>query len=692
MRTMITLLTASSLLLTGCLSGGSDNDKPTSNEPQAAMLMDHFEVLDRYPAFGGKAFGAIGTYEVINAKAHFWLDPEAEVNSRVVDLEFAPVNAEGYVQYSTDVVLLRPTDPAQAKRVAIYDAPNRGAKIINRLANDGSIDSALSTDPEAGNGFLMRQGYTLIWSGWQADTGNLPPNSLSVDLPVASLTSGPITGQVHLETVFNNSTNPGILQLEYPTATRDPSSAVVTVRQRTGDAPTPIASSDWSFTSDKTISVNRPLGFDAGAIYQVIYEARDPLVSGLGMTATRDLISFLRYQEADEQGNPNPLLDLANAPCEKNDSGNCLNESAHIETMIGIGFSQSSRYLRDFLWQGFNTTADDLVVFDGMLPFIAGSRKSFTNARFAMPDRFSRQHEEQLVPGNQFPFQYPNTVDPITGEQGGLLDECTADGNCPKIIHMDNSSEFWQAGAGLVSTDGNGKDVNQPSNIRLFHIAGAPHIATPAGLNYCEYPGTSLNYRSMTRSLLAELVEWSAGRGEPLASEWPRLDQGNLALVSDQAAVGFPDLTGVGIKFPGFINPVNVTDYSQIPPVASSSAWQSYVPVTDADGNELGGVRLPDVAVPLGTYLGWNVRDDGFAPGELCFLFGSFIPFAKTEVERKANNDPRLSLQERYGTKAQYVAQVRSSAEALVTSGLILEEDVARYVFFASNTTAFDGL
>ncbi|MBL4835511.1 MAG: hypothetical protein JKY26_16210 [Pseudomonas sp.] len=687
MRATVLAISAGSVLLAGCLGGNSSTDPV---DQRAAVRLNQFEVVDRYPAFGGQTFGTVGAYEVINANAHFWLNPDAPANTDVVDLDAAPTNAEGYVEYSTEVVLLRPVDPSQARRVAIYDAPNRGSKVINRLANDGSIDSDLSTAAEAGNGFLMREGYTLIWSGWQADTGNLPAGAINGEFPVASGSNGPITGEVHLETVFNDSNDPGTLRLEYPVVEQDQSRVSISVRQRTNDAPTPIAADQWSFTSDKTISVNRPAGFDAGAIYRVVYDARDPIVAGLGMTATRDLIAFLRYADADAQGNPNPLLDLVNAPCEKDAAGTCLDESAHIETMIGTGVSQSSRYLRDFLWQGFNTTADGQVVFDGMLPFIAGSRKSFTNARFAMPDRFSRQHEEQLVPGNQFPFHYPATTDPVTGEQGGLLEACTADGNCPKIIHMDNSSEFWQAGAGLVATDGDGGDIEQPSNVRLFHIAGAPHIATPAGLNYCAYPGTGMNYRSMTRSLLTELVDWTAARKDAIASQWPRLDQNELALVSDQAAVGFPDLTSVGIEFPGFINPVDVTDYSEKPPVATAAGWQSYVPVTDDDGNELGGVRLPDVDVPLGTYLGWNVRADGFAPGELCFLFGSFVPFAQTEAERVATGDPRPSLEARYASKADYVAQVRASAEALVAQGLLLEEDVGRYVFFADRTTAFD--
>lgn len=693
----ITLLTAS-VMLAGCLSGGSSSRNDSALPPggdgpvdeRAAASLQRFEVIDSYPAYGGQSFGAVGTYEVINARAHFLIDPEAETNERVVDLEHAPRNEEGYVEYSSDVVILRPTETENARRVLIYDAPNRGAKVINRLANDGSIDSNLSAAAEAGNGFLMRQGYTLVWNGWQADTGNLPAAAIKAYLPVATTPEGPIVGDVQAEFVFNNTTSPATIRLEYPVIAQDQANLTLTVRQRTNDSPTLIPASAWRFTSDRTIEIERPAGFDAGAIYQVVYKARDPVVAGLGMTATRDLIAFLRYEISDAEGNRNPLLDLRKAPCERDGANQCRDEDAHIETAIGMGVSQSSRYLRDFLWQGFNSTVDDRIVFDGMLPFIAGSRKSFTNARFAMPDRFSRQHEEALVPGNQFPFHYPTQTDPITGQVGGLLEDCSARQHCPRIIHMDNSSEFWQAGAGLVATDGAGKDVAQPANVRLYHIAGAPHIATPAGGSYCKYPGTQLNYRAMTRSMLTSLVNWVGDRSAPPASVWPSLENNQLALATDRNAVGFPDLSALGIEYSELANPVRVTDYGQVPPAAGASAYATYVPVTDADGNEAPGVRLPDVAVPLGTYLSWNVRAAGFAEDELCFLFGSFVPFAKTEAQRIANGDPRPSLEARYADKADYVAKVRAAAEGLAATGLIVPEDVERFAAIAGTTTAFD--
>ncbi len=694
----LTLL-AASVMLAGCLSSGSSSRSDSTPPPvggdgpvsdSTAASLQRLEIIDRYPAYGGQSFGNVGTYEVINARAHFLIDPEAGTNERVVDLEHAPRNAEGYVEYSSDVVILRPTEADNAKRVLIYDAPNRGAKVINRLANDGSIDSDLRTAAEAGNGFLMRQGYTLVWNGWQPDTGNLPAAALKAYLPVATTPEGPIVGDVHAEFVFNNTTSPATIRLEYPVVEQDQANLTLTVRQRTDDLPTLIPSSAWSFTNDRTISVERPAGFDAGAIYQVVYKAKDPVVAGLGMTATRDLIGFLRYETSDAAGNQNPLLDLRDAPCERNNASQCRDEDAHIETAIGMGVSQSSRYLRDFLWQGFNSTVDDRIVFDGMLPFIAGSRKSFTNARFAMPDRFSRQHEEALVPGNQFPFHYPTQTDPLTGQVGGLLDDCSARQHCPRIIHMDNSSEFWQAGAGLVGTDGAGSDVAQPGNVRLYHIAGAPHITTPAGGSYCKYPGTQLNYRAMTRSLLTNLVDWVGDRSAPPASVWPTLANNQLAPATDQSAVGFPDLRALGVEYSDLANPVRVADYNQAPPEAGASAYTTYVPVTDTDGNELSGVRLPDVAVPLGTYLGWNVRAAGFAEDELCFLFGSFVPFARTEAERIASGDPRPSLETRYADKADYVAKVRAAAEDLAVRGLILPEDVNRYAAIAGNTTAFD--
>ncbi len=493
---------------------------------------------------------------------------------------------------------------------------------------------------------------------------------------------------MHFETVFNDLTTSEI-RLDYPVASQDKSLLTLTVRQHTGDAPTPIAASEWEFTSATGIRLNRPSGFDAGAIYQVIYEASEPVVAGLGFAATRDLMTFLRYGEADAQGNANPLLDLAQAPCERDAAGECLDEDAHLEMLIGTGVSQSARYLRDYLWQGFNTSADGRMVFDSLLPFVGGSRKSYTNARFAMPDRFSRQHEEALVPGNQFPFTYGATTDPVTGEQAGLFDGCQANGHCPRVLHMDNSSEYWQAGSALVTTDGAGSDLQLPDTVRAYMVASVPHVAS-AQVPYCRYPGTPLHYRPLVRSLLTALVDWTAGRSTPPASTYPRIDANQLAPAANQSAVGFPDLTPIDVEYTGAVNRVRVTDYDQVPPVAGAASWETLVPVTDADGNDTSGILLPDVAVPLGTYLGWNLRAEGFAPGQLCFLNGSFIPFEKTQAERLAKGDPRLSLEERYGDKATYVQQVTAAAIDLVARGLMLEEDIARETAKAQRTTAFD--
>lgn len=692
MQSKLMALSAAGLLLSGCLGSSGSSSQTTTPDSRNAAIMHEFEIIETLPAFAGSSFGDVGSYEIVNAKAHLWLDPLAEQNQQVVDLEFAPKNSEGYVEYSTDVVILRPADLSAGRRVVVYDVPNRGSKVINRVGNDVGLDSDMTTAEEAGNGFLMRQGYTMVWSGWQHDTGNLLPTAIKANLPVATTDEGPLTGQVHLEHVFNNTVSPTELRLEYPAVDMEKSRVSLTVRQRNGDTPFPIPDDDWEFTSPTTIAITRNDSFDAGAIFQITYTAKDPIVAGLGFTATRDLLSFLRYENADAQGNPNPLLDLSAADCETTADGSCLDANAHIELLLGTGVSQSSRYLRDYLWQGFNTDTAERQVFDGIIPFIAGSRKTFTNTRFGMPDRFSRQHEENLVPGNQFPFHYPETTDPVTAEIGGLLDDCSRRNHCPKILHMDNSSEFWQAGASLVGTDGDGQDIEQPSNVRLFAIAGAPHIATPPGPLYCKYPGTPMNYRAVARGLLSSLNDWTAGRSDPPASQWPRLDRDELAHPGDQTAVGFPDLSNLGIDYNGVANLFPVVDYSVYPPQASSSSWKAYVMTTDTDGNDLAGVRLPDISVPLGTYLGWNHRAPGFAEGELCFLFGSFIPFAQTETERLANGDPRPSLEERYGDQETYVAEVRAAAEALVAEGVLLAEDVARYVFFAQNSSAFDGL
>ncbi|MFN8624754.1 MAG: alpha/beta hydrolase domain-containing protein [Candidatus Binatia bacterium] len=657
---------------------------------KAAGAVERIEVVKRQPAFGGASFGNIGVYERIDAVAYLKIDPRHPANAGIVDLDKAPRH-NGWVSYSTDLVILRPIDGAKARRVLVFEVANRGTKVLLQMLNDVARPGELMTAEESGQGFLMRQGYTVVFSGWQGDLdasadprmremfGNVP--LIKAHLPVARNGKRSIVGMTQTEVVFDNLITPTTISLVYPAATLDQTQATLTVRARQRDVKREIARDHWRYVNDRSVQLDRPADMDAGAIYEFVYRARDPIVMGLGFAVTRDLVSFLRYEQKDSAGNPSPLADLSQAPCEVNgSSGRCALAGAPVDLAIAIGASQSGRYLRDFTWQGFNADGSGRRVFDGMIPIVAGARQTFTNVRWAQPGRFSRQHEEHLVYGNQFPFTYATTTDPVTGKRDGILARCSANQTCPRLFHIDTAAEFRTAGAALVGTDGAGRDVAFPENVRAYMIASGTHY--PGGtLPACQYQANPMQRGAPLRAALVAMTDWVAGRTQPPPSRWPSIAGGTLADPASQAAVGFPDLFGIGMPYSPVVNGVEVADYTNVPPQADySRSWKILVPTTDADGNDIGGIRLPDIAAPVGTYLGWNVRRKGYAEGELCLVVGSFKPFAADAATRSRDGDPRLSLAERYAGKADYINKVRQAAASLRDEGFLLGEDVDRYV------------
>lgn len=674
-------------LFAGVLAGCSNNDDPPPppQGPQAAFI-ERLDIVDRRDAFGGTSFGEVGVYEQIVAVAHGRLDPEAEPNRGIVDLDKAPRDDEGLVAYETDVVIIRPKSADKARSVLFFDVVNRGNRNTLRL-NYGS--GPVTAPAGAGDGLFMREGYTLVWAGWQGDIapGTGDGNRVGTKFPVATNDDGSsITGLSRDEFVFDNSTSPITANLNYPVADNDPASATLRVKNLQTDDWTTISS--WSYASDRSITIERPAGFDAGAIYEFIYPARDPVVMGIGFAAVRDVVSFLRFEQADASGNPNPVADLKQAPCEVTTQGGACarNPDANFDVAILEGISQSGRFVRDYIWQGFNTDVAGRKVFDGAMPLIAGSRKTWTNFRFAQPGRWSKQHEEHFQAGDQFPFTYAVTTDPVSGVTDGIFAKCSANDSCPKLMHIDGGGEFWQARASLLTTDGAGNPVPVPDNVRLYYMTGTPHGFTgadytgtgPATATACKNPSNFVNANFVPRRMTLALVDWIARRIEPPASQWPVLANGDYADPLDRAAVGFPDLSAIGVGYTGTHNFLQLTDYAQVPPVVD--AGKSYlvrVPVADADGNDLPGIRPPEVSVPLGTLMSWNPRKAGFGEDDACGGTGSFIKFAATAEDRVASGDPRPSIAERYAGQADYVAKVTEAAEALVQQGLMLEEDVA---------------
>ncbi len=554
-----------------------------------AASVERLEVLARGDAFGGATFGAVGAYERIDAVAHVSVDPAHVANREIVDLALAPRDAGGRVAYDTDLVILRPKNPRSANRTLLYEVVNRGNRLMLSTLNDAPRGSSLDDAKGAGNGFLMQQGYTLVWVGWQADVAG--PGLVSARFPIARENGAAIAGRVQVAQVFDHADSPGRIALPYAAASLDAAQATITVRQRQSDPPRALPASALRFVDARAVEIHRPAEMDAGAIYELVYTAQDPVVTGLGFAATRDVISFLRFGGRDASGAPNPL-------------------AGAIDRALAIGFSQSGRYLRDWLWQGFHVDGAGRPVFDGVMPYIAGARKTFTNARWAQPGRFSRQHEDHLVPGNQFPFGYAVTTDPVTDATDGILARCEVSKTCPKLMHVDTSAEFWQAGASLVGSDGAGKDIAFPENVRAYLLAGASH-APGMVAPYCELPANPVTYGPVARALLVAMERWVRGEAEPPASVWPRVGRGEIEPPPD------------GLPWP---NKVERVDYGRVPPEVVSDGWKVSVPVTDADGNDAVGIPLHKLQEERAVFLGWNVRKAGFAQGELCFLFGGSKP------------------------------------------------------------------
>ena len=632
-----------------------------------------FEVVEvESPYFDGRSFGSVGQYEMITARATIAVDPEHALNSGVVDIDLAPTNETGRVEAIADVAILRPVDLSKGSGRLFYEVLNRGDKISFILMNDAPwVDYYQGLD--AANGHLMNEGYTVVWSGWQGDmpTGE---NRMRLQAPVVEN----VTGTVRDEFIFNHNYDPFVATLSYPAASLDTDKATLTVRARQTDPRvTPDDLAFEFFTAERAgiapytneqIVIHRPAGFDASAIYEFTYEARDPIVMGLAFVTVRDLISFLRNDPEDDAGNANPLM-LDGRPATR--------------YAYGMGISQSGRFVRDFLYQGFNEDEQGRMVFDGLMPDVAGSRKTWTNFRFAQPGRYSQEHEAHLQPGDQFPFTYGVMKDHLTGKTDGILKRCLESDTCPKVFHTDTGTEFWQARSSLVVTDTTGNDIELPDNVRAYLMASTPHSegfgGNPYQLEYCQNLSNALQNGGPMRALLHALDLWVREGIEPPDSEFPSRADGTL-VTPDQESTDFPSIPGV--SFPDVVNGLRVTDYSKYPP-NEGAPYPVFVPKVDEDGNDIAGIRLPDVSVPLATYMGWNVGSEGFAEGSLCSVIGSTIPFPATKSNRQRRADPRLSIEERYPNHEAYVMQVEEAAKRLVEGRLLLEDDVELYVELA---------
>jgi hypothetical protein len=601
------------------------------------------------PFAGGKAFGASGAYERVIGVARGELDPADPRNAGIVGLAQAPRNAAGKVEYETDIFLLRPVDPAKGNHHLLFDILNRGNKVAtNRLNTTTPADD--SNDPttvaQAGDGFLFRRGYTIAWAGWDPDS---PRANHGMTLRIPALPE--VEQDIRDEFVSGTRGTPMTrFRLSYAAAVLDPTLATLTRRARESDTPEPVPSAQWRFEDDRTV-VLRPEGTVPafGMIYELTYRAKAPWVSGIGFAAQRDVAAFLR-------------------------SGVAESPAKGIKAAIVFGVSQSGRFIRDFVKFGFNQDENGHKVFDGALSHIAGIGGVFLNAPFAQPFRTRTQHEDHTMPENAFPFSAAASRDPASGKVAGLLRNDRFD---PLLIETNTDAEYWQKGASLLGTDPAGtRDLPLPASSRLFLISGSQHTGR---FGATDAAGPCVNLRNphdpypALRALLVALDEWvTTGRPAP-ASRVPRVADGTLVPV---ARLHFPALPGFATAAaPDRIDPVG----DWVHPAPGPTPYVALVPAVDADGNDKAGLRLPDVAVPLGTHTGFNVYKAAAISGEMCDRDGSFLPFAHAAADKVAG-DPRKALAERYGAVDQYVGKVAAAARGLVADRLLLQEDADRYM------------
>lgn len=618
------------------------------------------------PAFRGQSFGKAGQYETLSGRFFGELDPRDRHNSIIADIEFAPRNARGMVEYSGTFALSKPVDMAKASGVLFYSVVNRGGG-----ATSGSED-----------------GHISLVSGWQGDL--LPrPNFQTLDVPVAKKSDGsPLTGPV-LTRLINlpaDSNTADLTTTQYfgltyqKPLTLDTSKATLTRRTSWDKPGVAIPAKDWAFADctatpfpgkpDPThVCVRDP--FDPESEYTLVYTAKDPLVLGIGYAATRDLNSFLRYDESAA----NPVAKQA-------------------RWALSRGSSQSGNFIRSFIHLGFNQDEAGRIVWDGANPHIA-ARQLAMNYRFAVASGAAGYQQ----PGSEAVLWWSDYNDKARRRPtASLLTRCKATNTCPKVLETFGALEMWylRESPNLVGTDAKA-DIPLPPNVRRYFFPGTTHGGGPGGFRLsmpiaqgCVLPVNPNPESDTMRALLAALVDWVTKGAEPPPSRYPRLDQAQLAPAT-RAAIGFPDIPGVPSP-DGLVNPVydydfgpdfNYNDLSGVitkQPPAVKQTLPTLVAKVDADGSDVGGVPSVLRQAPLGSYLGWNLIASGFDKGRFCVNTGAFVPFAKTKAERVAARDPRLSLEERYGTHARYVEAVKAAAEKAVAERFLLREDADRLI------------
>ena len=626
------------------------------------------------PTFGGLSFGSVGQYQKLRGTAKGVLDPNDPRNRMITDIELATRNADGMVEYSMDVFILKPIDLSKGNRRVFLDFNNRGGMRLTRLHDVTTNPNDPITEADAGSGFVMKQGYVIAANGW--DYGATGAANMKISVPKLTGLPGP-----SYEYIVADNASTSSVAITFPPNSTDTSQAKLTVRQRLDDASATVPAGDWQYffnTTNNTwnirlLPVGRP--FQQSAIYELWYTAKDPVVSGVGLAATRDWVSFLRHASAAE-GNP-----LA----------------GHVEHTYSYSISQPSRTLNDFVLLGFNEDLAGRRVLDGILSHTGGGSGDQINYRYGQTGRTERNRQNHLYPEGVFPFANQTLTDHLSGQTAGRTDRCRATNTCPKRFEVNTSNEYWVKAGSLLHSTTQGKDLKEPDDVRYYLMSGQSHgVGDVTDRGNCREFTNAVSPYPAHRAMLLALDRWVSDGVEPPKSAIPRgghrawamTRPGSQVGVVPQSELGWPSIPGVlytGVittryllDFGSSLDQGIIDNYPQS--VAGRPSYPIFVSKVDHDGNEIAGVRMPGVEAPTATTTGWGLRRDELGGPDGCESDGQNIPFARTKAERTASGDPRKSLEERYKDHDGYVKAVAKAARKLQKDGFLVEEDVQTFI------------
>jgi hypothetical protein len=595
-----------------------------------------------------------GTHERVIARVHYAVDPMLPVNQRIADLAAAPRNGSGRVEFAGDLLIFLPKRADTARGTVFLEIVNRGRDQSLGLMSDARQRDLAPENWNLGDRFLLEQGFTVAFLGWQFDVR--PGDGLALAVPTA-----PVSGLVRTSSVTVSRSGPGgAIGLAYCAANPSQPDAVLTFRATINGLADVLPRESWQFAPDGC-SVRRPDGFDAG-LNEVIYRATGSPVAGLGLAAVRDFASYLKYGGAVTTLRENTAL---------------------MRRVIGFGYSQSGRFLREFVRDGFNQDERRRAAFDGLMIASAGAGGGSFNHRFASPGQAGNSVLSIFRPVDLPPFT-----------DDGLLASATASSTVPRIFYTFSSTEYWARAGSLTHTNEAGTaDVPLAATSRLYFLAGTPHASggLPPAPQQTRYALNFADQRWVLRALVIDLEQWLSRGTAPPPSRYPTIARRQLVA---REAVRFPTIPS--LPFAAYMPGVWRMDYgpeysatrviTKEPP-SLGEPFPVLVPQVNADGNDEGGIALPEVAVPLGTHTGWNVSTFPLSGLRyLAGLVGSFQPFARTRAERAQTGDSRPSIEERYKDRQDYLQRVRRAATDLVRERFMLEDDVDAVVRQADET------